>query len=219
MSAEQPKNADPKWSDNRIQILTAILLGVAAILTAWFSLEAANVSDEVQKNYSTGIRTADEATTLYALADSTATSDKILFLEFAKAKVTGDTDLADYIRVSLMSPDLVKAIGWWEKQPDEAGYNSPFVSENPKLSTKLIDSADQVNASAQKSFIKAEKSDRTADNFDQMAVVMAISLFFLGIAGLASNRRMTIIMLSFGSIILVLALIRAVSLGNPGKVF
>lgn len=219
MSAEQPKNADPKWSDNRIQILTAILLGVAAILTAWFSLEAANVSDEVQKNYSTGIRTADEATTLYALADSTATSDKILFLEFAKAKVTGDTDLADYIRASLMSPDLVKAIGWWEKQPDEAGYNSPFVSENPKLSTKLIDTADEVDASAQKSFIKAEKSDRTADNFDQMAVVMAIALFFLGIAGLSNNRRMSITMLSFGSIILVLALIRAVSLGNPGKVF
>ena len=219
MNTEQPQIADPKWSDDRIQILIAILLGVAAILTAWFSLEAANVGDEVQKNYSTGIRTADEATTLYTIADSTATSDRILFLEFAKAKVTGDTDLAEYIRASLMSPDLVAAISWWEKQPDEAGYNSPFVNENPKLSTKLIDSADEVDASARRSFSKAEESDRITDDFDQMAVIMAIALFFLGIAGLASNRRMTIIMLSFGSIILVLALIRAVSLGNPGKVF
>ena len=219
MNTEQPQIADPKWSDGRIQVVIAILLGVAAILTAWFSLEATNVSDEVQKNYSTGIRTADEATTLYTIADSTATSDRILFLEFAKAKVTGDTDLAEYIRASLMSPDLVAAISWWEKQPDEAGYNSPFVNENPKLSTKLIDSADEVNASAQRSFSKAEESDRITDDFDQMAVIMAIALFFLGIAGLASNRRMTIIMLSFGSIILVIALIRAVSLGNPGKVF
>ena len=219
MNTEQPPIADPKWSDDRIQILIAILLGVAAILTAWFSLEAANVSDEVQKNYSTGIRTADEATTLYTLADSTATSDRILFLEFAKAKVTGDTDLAEYIRASLMSPDLVAAISWWEKQPDEAGYNSPFVNENPKLSTKLIDSADEVDASARMSFSKAEESDRIADDFDQMAIIMAIALFFLGIAGLTSNRRMTIIMLSFGVIILVLALIRAVSLGNPGQVF
>ena len=219
MNTEQPPIADPKWSDDRIQILIAILLGVAAILTAWFSLEAGNVNDDVQKEYSTGIRTADEATTLYTIADSTATSDKILFLEFAKAKVTGDTDLAEYIRASLMSPDLVKAISWWEKQPDEAGYNSPFVNENPKLSTKLIDSADEVDASARMSFSKAEESDRITDDFDQMAVIMAIALFFLGIAGLASNRRMTIIMLSFGSIILVIALIRAVSLGNPGKVF
>ena len=219
MNTEQPQIADPKWSDDRIQILIAILLGVAAILTAWFSLEAGNVNDDVQKEYSTGIRTADEATTLYTIADSTATSDKTLFLEFAKAKVTGDTDLAEYIRASLMSPDLVKAISWWEKQPDEAGYNSPFVNENPKLSTKLIDSADEVDASARMSFSKAEESDRITDDFDQMAVIMAIALFFLGIAGLASNRRMTIIMLSFGSIILVLALIRAVSLGNPGKVF
>ncbi len=219
MNTEQPQIADPKWSDGRIQVVIAILLGVAAILTAWFSLEAANVSDEVQKNYSTGIRTADEATTLYTIADSTATSDRILFLEFAKAKVTGDTDLAEYIRASLMSPDLVAAISWWEKQPDEAGYNSPFVNENPKLSTKLIDSADEVDASARRSFSKAEESDRITDDFDQMAVIMAIALFFLGIAGLASNRRMTIIMLSFGSIILVIALIRAVSLGNPGKVF
>ena len=219
MNTEQPQISDPKWSDGRIQVVIAILLGVAAILTAWFSLEATNVSDEVQKNYSTGIRTADEATTLYTIADSTATSDKILFLEFAKAKVTGDTDLAEYIRASLMSPDLVAAISWWEKQPDEAGYNSPFVNENPKLSTKLIDSADEVDASARMSFSKAEESDRITDDFDQMAVIMAIALFFLGIAGLASNRRMTIIMLSFGSIILVIALIRAVSLGNPGKVF
>lgn len=219
MNTEQPQIADPKWSDSRIQVVIAILLGVAAILTAWFSLEAANVSDEVQKNYSTGIRTADEATTLYTLADSTATSDRILFLEFAKAKVTGDTDLAEYIRASLMSPDLVAAISWWEKQPDEAGYNSPFVNENPKLSTKLIDTADEVDAPARMSFSKAEESDRIADDFDQMAIIMAIALFFLGIAGLTSNRRMTIIMLSFGVIILVLALIRAVSLGNPGQVF
>lgn len=219
MNTEQPQISDPKWSDGRIQVVIAILLGVAAILTAWFSLEAGNVNDDVQKEYSTGIRTADEATTLYTIADSTATSDRILFLEFAKAKVTGETDLAEYIRASLMSPDLVAAISWWEKQPDEAGYNSPFVNENPKLSTKLIDSADEVNASAQRSFSKAEESDRITDDFDQMAVIMAIALFFLGIAGLASNRRMTIIMLSFGSIILVIALIRAVSLGNPGKVF
>ena len=61
--------------------------------------------------------------------------------------------------------------------------------------------------------------DRIADDFDQMAVVMAIALFFLGIAGLSSHRRITIILLSFGAIIIVLALIRAVSLGNPGKVF
>lgn len=218
MNDDQTTGVEPESTNGRMEIAIAIMLGVAAIVTAWCSFQSGLLNGEVQKSYSEGIRSADAASQAYNMAVSNDIRDEALFLEFAKAAQNGDEETATYILDTLMSPELAAAVGWWSEQPDEAGYDSPFVEDNPNWSTALFDEAEALDETAQSYFDAAEKSDRDGDAFDQLTVVLAVALFFLGIAGLSRQRRVMIGLASIGVVIVASAILRAVVLGDPGGV-
>ena len=116
---------------DRTEIVIAILLGIAAILTAWSTFQSAQLGGAVTAAYSEGIRLSDTASQAYNDASATDIADEALFLEFAKASNAGDESTADYIYSSLMTEDLAAAIDWWIEQPDSAGYDTPFTEDNP----------------------------------------------------------------------------------------
>jgi hypothetical protein len=211
-----PSNSASTRSKDRLEILIAILLGVAAIIAAWCSFQAGSLSGDVQRSYSEGIRTADAASQVYNSAVSNDIRDESLFLEFAKAAELGDEQTASYILNSLMSPELAAAVQWWADQPDSAGFDSPFVDENPEWSTTLFDEAAELDASAQIFFDDAARFEKEGGSFDQLTVVMAVALFFLGVAGLSRQRRVMVALTCVGVTIILFALVRSLMLGDPG---
>lgn len=206
-------------SSNRMEIVIAILLGIAAIVTAWCSFQASQLGDVVQKSFSEGIREADAASQAYNTAIANDISDQTLFLEFAKAAQADDEDTALYVLETLMSPELNAAVQWWVDQPEDSGFDSPFVEENPEWSNALYEEAAALDESSQAYFDLAESTDNTADEFDLLTVILTIALFFLGIAGLSRQRKVMIGLSAFGSAIIVFAVIRAIVLGDPAGVF
>ena len=88
---------------DRTEILLAILLGVAAILTAWSTFQSAQLGSAMTAAYSEGIRLSDTASQAFNDASATDVADQALFLEFAKSAQAGDDDTAGYIHDSLMS--------------------------------------------------------------------------------------------------------------------
>ncbi len=219
MSMEDQTVSSDETSSNRMEIMIAILLGVAAIVTAWCSFQASQLGDVVQKSYSEGIRAADAASQAYNTAVANDISDQTLFLEFAKAAQADDEDTAIYVLETLMSPELGAAVEWWIDQPDDSGFDSPFVEENPEWSNALYDEAAALDESSQAFFDGADQADTDADSFDLLTVILAIALFFLGVAGLSRQRRVMIGLSVVGSIIIVVSIVRAIALGDPAGVF
>jgi metal-dependent amidase/aminoacylase/carboxypeptidase family protein len=202
-------------STSRIEVIVAVLLGVAAVVTAWSSFQSGQLSGRVQSNYSQGIRIADEASQAYNTAVANDIRDRSLFLEFAKAAEADDEATAQYVLQTLMSPELAAAVEWWSEQPDESGFDSPFVDENPAWSNEALETAQALDAEAQSRFDEAKRIGGEADDFERLSVVLALALFFLGIAGLSRQRRVMLGLAACGSVIVVYALVRVIVLGDP----
>ncbi len=202
-------------STSRIEVIVAVLLGIAAVVTAWSSFQSGQLSGRVQSNYSQGIRVADEASQAYNTAVANDIRDRSLFLEFAKAAEADDEATAQYVLQTLMSPELAAAVEWWSEQPDESGFDSPFVDENPAWSNEALETAQALDAEAQSRFDEAKRIGGEADDFERLSVVLALALFFLGIAGLSRQRRVMLGLAACGSVIVVYALVRVIVLGDP----
>lgn len=203
---------------DRTEIVIAILLGIAAILTAWSTFQSAQLGGAVTAAYSEGIRLSDTASQAFNDASATDIADEALFLEFAKASNAGDEATADYIYSSLMSEDLAAAVDWWLEQPDSAGYGTPFVEENPAWSTAAYDDAAAIDEEAQAKFDEATEKDGLGSEFDVLSIIIAISLFLFGVASLVRQQRIKVGLGTIGAVILVYSAIRLIQLGNPAGV-
>lgn len=218
MNSELPTALAEDESSNRMEIVIAVLLGIAAIVTAWCSFQASQLGDVVQKSFSEGIREADAASQAYNTAISNDIRDQTLFLEFAKAAQANDEETALYVLETLMSPELAAAVDWWSSQPDDSGFDSPFVDENPEWSNALYEEGAALDESSQAFFDAAEEADEDADAFDQLTVVLALALFFFGVAGLSRQRKVMIGLASVGTVIVVFSIVRCIALGDPAGV-
>ena len=194
---------------DRTEIVLAILLGVAAILTAWSTFQSAQLGSAMTAAYSEGIRVSDAASQAFNDASANDIADQALFLEFAKASQAGEEETALYIEESLMSEELAAAVDWWFEQPESAGYATPFTEENPNWSTALYDDAEA---------LEAEQKDSLGSDFDILAIIIALALFLFGVASLVRQQRIKVGLGAVGGVILLFSVIRLLQLGNPAGV-
>jgi len=217
-SVEQNGEERDQRRVDRIEIVMAILLGVAAVLAAWATFQSAQLSGSVAGLYSQGIRAADAASQDYNDATAVAVADEAIFLEYTKALHTGQAKLAAYVHGSLMSPELAAAVDWWEAQPDSYESATPFTSANPHWSSPQHDKAKVREAQAEARFDEADRIDALATSFDILSIIIAIALFLFGVASLVRQERIKIGLGIVGTVVLIFSIIRLLSLGNPAGV-
>jgi len=203
---------------DRIEVVIAILLGVAAILTAWSTFQSSQLAGSVAKEYSKGIHAADAASQKYNDATAIEIADEGIFLEYTKALHSGEQELATYMHSSLMTPELASVIDWWEEQPASSGIATPFTSENPNWSNPQFAAAQQLDAEAEQHFFEADRIDALGVAFDILSIIIAIGLFLFGVASLVRQERIKVGLGIVGAVILVFSIIRLIGLGNPAGV-
>lgn len=203
---------------DRLEVSIAILLGIAAILTAWSTFQSSQLGSGVSAAYSEGIRSSDAASQAYNDAAAADVADQALFLEYAKAENSGEDATASYIHDSLMTEELQAAIDWWVTQPSSANYDTPFTEDNPNWSTKMFDDAKALDAEAQTKFDEAKTMDGIGNSFAILSIIIALSLFLFGVASLVRQERIKIGLGAVGAIILLFSIVRLIQLGNPAGV-
>lgn len=204
---------------DRLELIVAIMLGLAAVITAWTAFQSSQLGDKVQESYSEGIRISDQASQEYNTAVATDNQDQALFLQYASALVRDETDMASYIHETLMSPELAAAVDWWVDQPTETGPDSPFVEDNPNWSNEQWDLANSLDDEALQLFADAKKADADGDEFDLLTVIVTLALFLFGIASLVRQQRIMIGLASVGALILVYSIVQTIILGDPAGLF
>ncbi len=205
MSTDPSDGADGKNSAVRrptqatIAILAAVLLGVAAVLTAWSAYRASLTSDLILKNYSEQQATIATANDYLSRADQQEALERSLFLEWALANSLENYDAAAYI-AEVMTDELYSAVDWWAQDASEPSPATPFVEENPYFAdlesqvliaegTTLYEEADALRQAA-------EIADANSDRFDLANVFFAIVLFVAGMATIVHRRSIQVGFLS-----------------------
>jgi hypothetical protein len=204
---------------DRVEQIIAVMLGLAAIITAWTAFQSSQLGDKVQESFSEGIRSSDQASQEYNTAIATDNQDQAIFLEYAKALVAEDEVTATYIQESLMSPELAAAVQWWIEQPDDTGPDSPFVEENPNWDDGSWTIAADLDVEAQEYFDSARQADADGDEFDLLEVIVTLSLFLFGIASLVRQQKIQVGLAAVGGIILIYSIIMTITLGDPAGLF
>jgi hypothetical protein len=178
-------------SQGTLALAAAVLLGFAAVLTAWSAYRESLTSDLVLKNYSEQQATIALANDTYGRADQQESLERTLFLEWAVA-VASDNVLASEYLQTVMSDELYAAVEWWQSEPAESSPPTPFDDANPSYadlpSQVLVSEGDALVEEADARRVAAEEANAVSDRFALASVFFAVVLFVAGLTTIVQRR-------------------------------
>ena len=195
-----------KWQE-RLEVSVAIMLGVAATLTAFASYQASLADGDALKKFNEGVILSNDSNRKYIETNQIFTADQELFLEYATLIQAGNEESADYVRDKLMRTELEESIDEWaqlvEAAPseDEAPL-SPF--EEPGVEIAELGEAEKLGEASKAKFTDANGDDKKGDDLTLATVVLALSLFLLGIAGVLNRLPVQIGVAAGGTVVTVI---------------
>jgi len=175
---------------DRLEAVIATLLGLAAVTVAVASYQGTLRDGDSIKSFNEGIRSINDANGFFNEAVQTVSRDQELFLEYAKATQDDKADLANYLRTSIMDNNLRRGVTQWlNDKTDEI----PTAIDAPAYKVPAQAEAERLEKLTDRQFVEAKVLDDEGDRYNLVGVIVASSLFFLGIAGVMRNMRTKII--------------------------
>ncbi len=182
-------------------MIAALLLGLAATIGAGSAyLSSVKGGDSANLRADSG-RTLADANFFFTDDTQTKAQDSAIFVPYAEALFRGEDDTADYL-ITLMRPAMAEAVEWWS-ETDEAVTPFDEIDGNPYYAEdaeEALVAANELLDLAEQQVAEADVLDEQGGQFDLAVTVLALTLFFGGIATLFRSSRVTIALLSVASI-------------------
>lgn len=191
-SAAETKKKKSFLSENAVEILVAVFLGITALLTAWASWIGSLHGGNQATNYTKSNNLASEGNSEYnaGLQDYLSdimvwnTYNEYLFdLEIANSK--GDKEEAELIEAKTAnyieqngSDNLKEAMDVIE---NDDSIDSPF--DVPGMTDKYYEHANELLAESQELLEQGQKDNANGDAYNLVNVIYSVVLFMLGIVG------------------------------------
>ena len=205
-------DAPAEPASDRLQIVAAVLLGLAAVLGAVSSYYSAIKGGDSADTRADSGRTLADANFFFAEDAQTRAQDSAIFVPYAEAVFRDEEATADYL-ITLMRPPMADAVEWWSST-DEAVTPFDEIDGNPYYAEGAQDSlseAAELQDLAEEQVAHAERLDAQGDRFDLAVTLLALTLFFGGIATLFRSSRVTIALLTLAAVGLVTGATTAVT--------
>ena len=190
-----------------LAIAAAVLLGIAAVLTAWSAYRESLTSDLVLKSYSEQQATLALANDAYIRSGQERAQETSIFLDTAIASFEGNTDLEAYLTEQVMSDEVYAVFQWWLELPVEETPPTPFVPDNPAFaelpSEILLAEGQAYDEQAEALRLAAEAADANSDRFDLANVFFAVVLFVAGLTTIVQRRSIQIGFLALSAVGLI----------------
>lgn len=198
--------------EDRIQLASAVVLPLAALVTAWAAYQASLWDGEQAAHYSRAGALRVEATQ-QALEDSTHLAAEIrFFTQWLNAKSAGDEELAAFYR-SRFPPDMTPAFNaWLAERPfsNPTAPRTPFDMAAYQRSGRAASA--ELHRKAEGALEAGQRANDTSDAFTEGTTILAMSLFFGGIVQVFSRRTPRITLLAIATLTLLLGAARITGL-------
>ncbi len=217
-SPSVPSTGSPQtFLNSNLEVIIAVLLGLVSISTAYASFQSALYDGQMTQKYTVGSNLATEAESLYLEGNQQYVQDAQLYdrlTDLALDTENPDPAVAaaaaekyDIIYFQSVSDEFDAAIAWSDEQnaADPDLWYSPLNSEDylGYLYGNYYDQKDLADATIAEGDVANGLSDRLTLN----TVLMAISLFLLGVAAVV---RQTLVKAILGGVAIVIFLTAAV---------
>jgi hypothetical protein len=196
------------WRDERVEVVAAILLSLATVLSAWGAYQAVRWSGVQANSYAEAAALRAEANSHGTVASRQIQIDVATFLAWADAAAQDDTRLAEFIETRFRA-EFRPAFATWRSSGtlDGAGLpaGTPFDLPDYKLAEQA--KANEKVAAADAALLDAQQANQISDNFVLVAVLFASVLFFAGIAARFRPQWIRWALLSVAVVVFVLGLV------------
>lgn len=186
----------PAWID----VLAAVLLGVATIVSAFCGYQATRWTGEQSSNMATAANRQFESMRKAEAANREVLVDVATFFNFQQAIVRRDERMIQFTRAHARPEFRGQLEAWYQaarEHPDSAP--SPFEgSYRPADATE----ADRLRVEGLEASAAAAQASARGDRWVLHTVVVTLALFFLGIATQARLRLVSRVTLGIGGVVL-----------------
>ena len=188
--------------ESRFEVVAVVLLGLAALATAWASYQASLWSGVAIDSYAAADELRTEATALSEASLVLIQGDQTAVLEYAKASRTGDTQLAALVRSELMDRRVREALDAWEKTPVATREHSPLSDKYGYTVPGKAEAARRINESREEMSL-ARAASTTGDDYNLASILEAVALILVGIAAALNVLRVRIATMAIGAVVFV----------------
>lgn len=177
---------------DRIELVVAVLIGVAAVLTAVAVFQGGKVDGDIDRQQTAALRLTLAANDAFNAADAQQAIERDWIFGWITEAING-TAAADYLKTAM--PDSVFALAdEWMNADDD--ITDPFSEEAADVyssydalpSVGLLISGDELDAEAECAIFLTQVLGVQGDSFGLSTVFLAISLVTGGIAALLRRR-------------------------------
>lgn len=201
----QPRRDADDQGESRLTIVAAVLLGIAATLTAFSAYSAALSDGDALKGYTESNSQLSDSNYFYSRGDAAQAQDYALWVQYNTAYQeelagTAPAEVTDAL-YQAMDENLQAAVDWWAaddsvQTPFDDSPDNPYVNDD-------FASGEDLGTQSKESFQAGQKADDKGDEFELASVLLALCLFFAGIATLFRRRGVSIALLGMGLVTLV----------------
>lgn len=225
-AAESPEDGEPDdslrgiasaardaWRDERVEVVAAILLSLATVLSAWGAYQATRWGGNQANSYAEAAALRSEAGSHGTVASRQVQIDVAGFLAWSDAILGGDAALAEYIEARFRPEFVVAFEAWLGDVPADAANlppGTPF--EQPGYVLEEQNAANAKTIEAETALKDAQTANQIGDNFVLTAVLFASVLFFAGIAARFRPQWIRWAMLGVAALVFAIGLIVEFSL-------
>ena len=176
------KTEGPDLFDRWSELVSAVLLGLVAIATAWSGYQSARWGGTMSIKFSQAGAMRTESTRAQTSAGQLVLLDVAMYLNWISAYGDGNQELADFY-AERFRPVTKKAVDDWLAMDP---MNNPDAPASPFASTEyretMMAESDRLEEEAAALFQEGTEANQQSDDYILNAVILASVLFLGGIA-------------------------------------
>jgi hypothetical protein len=194
---------DPGPGVDYVELVAAVLLGLAAFAIAWSTFQAGLWGGQQDEAYTESVREANNAVDLLQAADTIRALDQSLFVAALTSGVCdegqqGDETACEQILAN-MSEEGSTAVAAWV----DTGEPNPF--EPSSYTDALYGPGEEAKRVSEQFFETAGEANENGDNYELASTILTAVLFFAGIAAVLDDRRIGWSLLAVSGLLFIAA--------------
>jgi len=186
---------------DRLELVAALLLALAAISTAWATYQSSVWRGKQAKAQSASIATRVESTREASVANRQVQVDVALFIQWVNAFARGEGELTTFYRNRFRDEFVPAFEAWVATRPREnpKAPRSPF--ELPEYRLAANEEADALEQQAADFGLVVARDVERADSYMLAVVLFAIALFFAALSTRLTSRDLQLALVAMGYVV------------------
>jgi hypothetical protein len=186
-----------------VEVVSAVLLSVAALAIAWSGYQASRWTGEQAKAFSRANAARVESTRWSNLANSQTEIDVATFTQWVDSYARKETELADFYRKRFREEFKPAVEAWIASRPlkNPDAPLTPFATPQYRLAARA--ESERLETKAATEAAVASRNIQRATNYVLGVVLFSSALFFGGISSRIGNPRTRTVILGIGCLVLL----------------